>query len=118
LFPVPLQTLSKRIVQSRLNSTLVGVFTIIIVFISAFINIFTCSSHDLRSCIKAELNISLDSINACHAHLLNYSLNTQHIPCGDDTLVCSFPEAGSFTKDDSEITLSSKGCSFLLCPVV
>uniref|UniRef100_A0A8P4KKT4 Adenylate cyclase type 5 n=1 Tax=Dicentrarchus labrax TaxID=13489 RepID=A0A8P4KKT4_DICLA len=39
LFPVPLQTLSKRIVQSRLNSTLVGVFTIIIVFLSAFINI-------------------------------------------------------------------------------
>ncbi|KAI3356071.1 hypothetical protein L3Q82_017336 [Scortum barcoo] len=43
LFPVPLQTLSKRIVQSRLNSTLVGVFTIIIVFLSAFINIyFSC----------------------------------------------------------------------------
>uniref|UniRef100_A0AAX7VUI8 Adenylate cyclase type 5 n=1 Tax=Astatotilapia calliptera TaxID=8154 RepID=A0AAX7VUI8_ASTCA len=39
IFPVPLQTLSKRIVQSRLNSTLVGVFTIIIVFLSAFINI-------------------------------------------------------------------------------
>uniref|UniRef100_A0A669BYR0 Adenylate cyclase type 5 n=1 Tax=Oreochromis niloticus TaxID=8128 RepID=A0A669BYR0_ORENI len=34
IFPVPLQTLSKRIVQSRLNSTLVGVFTIIIVFLS------------------------------------------------------------------------------------
>ncbi|KAM7406855.1 hypothetical protein PAMA_002858 [Pampus argenteus] len=61
LFPVPLQALSRRIVQSRLNSTLVGVFTIIVVFLSAFINIFTCSSHDLRSCIKAELNISLDS---------------------------------------------------------
>lgn len=43
LFPVPLQTLSKRIVQSRLNSTLVGIFTIIIVFLSAFINIV--SSH-------------------------------------------------------------------------
>lgn len=42
LFPVPLQTLSKRIVQSRLNSTLVGVFTIIIVFLSAFINIVSC----------------------------------------------------------------------------
>uniref|UniRef100_A0A8C2J2L2 adenylate cyclase n=1 Tax=Cyprinus carpio TaxID=7962 RepID=A0A8C2J2L2_CYPCA len=38
-FPVPLQTLSKRIVQSRLNSTLVGVFTTILVFLSAFINI-------------------------------------------------------------------------------
>ncbi|XP_045909829.1 adenylate cyclase type 5 isoform X1 [Micropterus dolomieu] len=92
LFPIPLQTLSKRIVQSRLNSTLVGVFTIIVVFLSAFINIFTCSSNDLRSCIKAELNISLDSVNICHVHLLNYSLDTQHSPCGDNSLMCSFPE--------------------------
>uniref|UniRef100_A0A671X784 Adenylate cyclase type 5 n=1 Tax=Sparus aurata TaxID=8175 RepID=A0A671X784_SPAAU len=67
LFPVPLQTLSKRIVQSRLNSTLVGIFTIIIVFLSAFINIFTCSNHDLRSCIKMELNISWDSVTICDA---------------------------------------------------
>uniref|UniRef100_A0A4W6EJD8 Adenylate cyclase type 5 n=1 Tax=Lates calcarifer TaxID=8187 RepID=A0A4W6EJD8_LATCA len=107
LFPVPLQTISKRIVQSRLNSTLVGVFTIIIVFISAFINIVTV--HDLRSCIKAELNISLDSVNACHAHVLNYSLNTQHIPCGDDTLVCSFPEYFS-----SCVLLSLLACSVFL----
>uniref|UniRef100_A0A8P4KHD7 Adenylate cyclase type 5 n=1 Tax=Dicentrarchus labrax TaxID=13489 RepID=A0A8P4KHD7_DICLA len=92
LFPVPLQTLSKRIVQSRLNSTLVGVFTIIIVFLSAFINIFTCSSHDLRDCIKRELNISLDSVNICHARLLNFSLDTQHSPCADNALICSFPE--------------------------
>lgn len=38
LFPVPLQTLSKKIVQSRTNSTLVGVFAIILVFLSAFVN--------------------------------------------------------------------------------
>uniref|UniRef100_A0A4W6EKD0 Adenylate cyclase type 5 n=1 Tax=Lates calcarifer TaxID=8187 RepID=A0A4W6EKD0_LATCA len=110
LFPVPLQTISKRIVQSRLNSTLVGVFTIIIVFISAFINIpFTCSHSPLILCIKAELNISLDSVNACHAHVLNYSLNTQHIPCGDDTLVCSFPEYFS-----SCVLLSLLACSVFL----
>uniref|UniRef100_A0A7N6A5A5 Adenylate cyclase type 5 n=1 Tax=Anabas testudineus TaxID=64144 RepID=A0A7N6A5A5_ANATE len=105
----PLQTLSKRIVQSRLNSTLVGVFTIIIVFLSAFINIFTCRSHDLRSCIKAELNISLDSVNACHARLLNYSLDTQHSPCGDDALICSFPEYFS-----SCVLLSLLACSVFL----
>ncbi|KAG7231539.1 hypothetical protein INR49_027011 [Caranx melampygus] len=98
LFPVALQTLSKRIVQSRLNSTLVGVFTIIIVFLSAFINIFTCSGHDLRGCITAELNISLDSVNACHAHQLNYSLDSQHSPCVDGALVCSFPEVSSIGK--------------------
>ncbi|XP_028991761.1 adenylate cyclase type 5 isoform X2 [Betta splendens] len=113
LFPVPLQTLSKRIVQSRLNSTLVGVFTIIIVFLSAFINIFTCRSHDLRSCIRAELNISLDSVSACHARLLNYSLDTQHSPCGDagggGALVCSFPEYFS-----SCVLLSLLACSVFL----
>uniref|UniRef100_A0A7N9AMA0 Adenylate cyclase type 5 n=1 Tax=Mastacembelus armatus TaxID=205130 RepID=A0A7N9AMA0_9TELE len=105
----PLQTLSKRIVQSRLNSTLVGVFTIIIVFLSAFINIFTCRSQDLRGCIKAELNISLDSVNACHARLLNYSLDTQQSPCGDDTLICSFPEYFS-----SCVLLSLLACSVFL----
>uniref|UniRef100_A0AAY4B392 Adenylate cyclase type 6 n=1 Tax=Denticeps clupeoides TaxID=299321 RepID=A0AAY4B392_9TELE len=38
LFPVAMQTVSKKIVQSRTNSTLVGVFTIILVFVSACVN--------------------------------------------------------------------------------
>lgn len=38
LFPAALQTFSKRIVQSRANSTLVGVFTILLLFISSFAN--------------------------------------------------------------------------------
>uniref|UniRef100_A0A8C5H5L9 adenylate cyclase n=1 Tax=Gouania willdenowi TaxID=441366 RepID=A0A8C5H5L9_GOUWI len=109
LFPVPLQTLSRRIVQSRLNSTLVGVFTIIIVFLSAFINIFTCSSLDLRSCITAELNISVEDVNPCHAHILNYTLDTQHIPCGGHALICSFPEYFS-----SCVLLSLLACSVFL----
>uniref|UniRef100_A0A3P8V8X9 Adenylate cyclase type 5 n=1 Tax=Cynoglossus semilaevis TaxID=244447 RepID=A0A3P8V8X9_CYNSE len=109
LFPVPLQTLSKQIVQSRLNSTMVGIFTLITVFLSAFINIFTCSSQDLRSCITAELNISVNSVNACHARLLNYSLDAQHSPCGDDGLICSFPEYFS-----SCILLSLLACSVFL----
>ncbi|XP_071775664.2 adenylate cyclase type 5 [Centroberyx gerrardi] len=108
-FPVPLQTLSKRIVQSRLNSTLVGVFTIIIVFLSAFINIFTCSTGDLHSCISSELNISLDSVSACHAPLLNYTLDTQHSLCGDDSPICSFPEYFS-----SCVLLSLLACSVFL----
>lgn len=33
-----MQTVSKKIVQSRTNSTLVGVFSILLVFISAFVN--------------------------------------------------------------------------------
>uniref|UniRef100_UPI003AAB46E0 adenylate cyclase type 5 n=1 Tax=Centroberyx gerrardi TaxID=166262 RepID=UPI003AAB46E0 len=108
-FPVPLQTLSKRIVQSRLNSTLVGIFTIIIVFLSAFINIFTCSTGDLHSCISSELNISLDSVSACHAPLLNYTLDTQHSLCGDDSPICSFPEYFS-----SCVLLSLLACSVFL----
>uniref|UniRef100_H2M1E9 Adenylate cyclase type 5 n=1 Tax=Oryzias latipes TaxID=8090 RepID=H2M1E9_ORYLA len=92
IFPVSLQTLSKRIVQSRLNSTLVGVFTILTVFLSAFINIFTCSSADLRSCIGSGLNVSVDSVNPCHAVSLNYSLDPRHTPCGEGALVCNFPE--------------------------
>ncbi|KAM3862408.1 adenylate cyclase type 5 [Diretmus argenteus] len=108
-FPVPLQTLSKRIVQSRLNSTLVGVFTIIIVFLSAFINIFTCSTRDLRHCISSDLNISLDSVNACHANFLNYSLNTQHSLCEDNWPTCSFPEYFS-----SCVLLSLLACSAFL----
>ncbi|KAF6733793.1 Adenylate cyclase type 5 [Oryzias melastigma] len=92
IFPVSLQTLSKRIVQSRLNSTLVGVFTILTVFLSAFINIFTCSGVDLRSCISSGLNISVDSVNPCHAASLNYSLDARNTPCGEGALVCNFPE--------------------------
>ena len=38
LFPTPLQTLSRKIVRSKKNSTLVGVFTITLVFLSAFVN--------------------------------------------------------------------------------
>ncbi|XP_076012816.1 adenylate cyclase type 5-like [Genypterus blacodes] len=109
VFPGPLQTLSKSIVRSRLNSTLVGVFTIIIVFLSAFINIFSCSTHDLRSCIRAELNISLEAVNACHARVLNYTLYSQHRPCGDNWPICSFPEYFS-----SCVLLSLLACSVFL----
>lgn len=43
--------MSKSIVRSRINSTLVGVFTIVIVFLSAFINIVSAgvgTSPDAR----------------------------------------------------------------------
>uniref|UniRef100_A0A6I8SQ57 Adenylate cyclase type 5 n=1 Tax=Xenopus tropicalis TaxID=8364 RepID=A0A6I8SQ57_XENTR len=40
LFPSPLQTLSRKIVQSRANSTAVGIFSIILVFLSSFINMY------------------------------------------------------------------------------
>ncbi|TKS77558.1 Adenylate cyclase type 6 [Collichthys lucidus] len=40
LFPAALQTVTKKIVQSRANSTLVGVFTILLLFISSFANMY------------------------------------------------------------------------------
>ncbi|XP_037343935.2 adenylate cyclase type 5 isoform X2 [Pungitius pungitius] len=107
VFPAALQRLSRRIVRSRLNSTLVGVFTIIVVFLSAFINIFTCSSLDLRRCLGAELNISLAT--ACDARLLNVSLDATLSPCGGHALVCSLPEYFS-----SCVLLSLLACSVFL----
>ncbi|CAL9689752.1 unnamed protein product [Knipowitschia caucasica] len=110
LFPAPLQTVSKRIVQSRLKSTLVGVFTIVLVFLSAFINIFTCSSHDLRSCLVSELNVSWDSVGPCHPHLLNLSLASNHSLCSQPGApVCSFPEYFSLC-----VLLSLLACSVFL----
>ncbi|KAG7463898.1 hypothetical protein MATL_G00181500 [Megalops atlanticus] len=111
LFPVPLQTLSKKIVQSRINSTLVGVFTIILVFLSAFINIFTCSTSDLRTCLAREFNISPSSINACHIHssAYNYSLNTVEGFCGSASPNCNFPEYFSAC-----VLLSLLACSVFL----
>lgn len=46
LFPVALQTVTKKIVHSRANSTLVGVFTILLLFIASFANMVgTCTLH-------------------------------------------------------------------------
>ncbi|KAL4618075.1 adenylate cyclase type 5-like [Arapaima gigas] len=97
-FPVPLQTLTKRTVESRRNSTLVGVFTIILVFFSAFVNIFTCSTSDLPACLGEEFNISRMSINACHVRTsaMNYTLGTEEGFCGDPSPTCNFPEYFSF----------------------
>lgn len=44
LFPVVLQTVSKKIVESRMNSTLVGIFTILLLYLSAFANMVSTFS--------------------------------------------------------------------------
>uniref|UniRef100_A0A6Q2X030 Adenylate cyclase type 6 n=1 Tax=Esox lucius TaxID=8010 RepID=A0A6Q2X030_ESOLU len=51
LFPAALQVVTKKIVQSRTNSTLVGVLTILLLFISAFVNMvltppLPCTKHN------------------------------------------------------------------------
>ncbi|XP_043105201.1 adenylate cyclase type 5 isoform X1 [Puntigrus tetrazona] len=110
-FPVPLQTLSKRIVQSRLNSTLVGVFTIVLVFLSAFINIFTCSTDDLKTFLGQEFNISPSDVNACHVRnsSFNYSLWSQNSLYNSSSPTCNFPEYFS-----SCVLLSLLACSVFL----
>ncbi|XP_066543558.1 adenylate cyclase type 5 isoform X2 [Amia ocellicauda] len=111
LFPVPLQTLSKKIVQSRTNSTLVGIFTIILVFLSAFINMFTCSTKGLHVCLGIEFDISASYVNACHVRSssFNYSLYTVEGFCGGISPNCNFPEY--FT---ACVLLSLLACSVFL----
>ncbi|KAM4626820.1 adenylate cyclase type 5 isoform 2-T2 [Discoglossus pictus] len=111
LFPSPLQTLSKKIVQSRINSTLVGVFTITLVFLSSFINMFTCSTADLYSCLADEFNISVKSVNACilRDSSQNYSLGTEWGFCRGSAPNCNFPEYFTYC-----ILLSLLACSVFL----
>lgn len=48
LFPAALQQLSQKIVQSRAHSTVIGVFTILLVFIAAFVNMVGTRGRGLR----------------------------------------------------------------------
>ncbi|XP_078064133.1 adenylate cyclase type 5-like, partial [Mustelus asterias] len=92
LFPVPLQHISKKIVQSRTNSTLVGIFTIALIFLASVVNMFACSSEDIRDCVSREQNIAARMVNACYIKSLNYSLGQEQSPCGGNSLFCNFPE--------------------------
>ncbi|KAG8125181.1 hypothetical protein E2320_020470 [Naja naja] len=101
LFPGPLQTLSRKIVQCRTNNTLVGVFTIVLVFLSAFVNMFTCSTVDLRlySC----------RVNSCHVSYSNYSLETTEGFCATSQPNCNFPEYFTYS-----VLLTLLACSVFL----
>ncbi|XP_051735866.1 adenylate cyclase type 6 isoform X2 [Ctenopharyngodon idella] len=91
LFPVTLQTVSKRIVQSRLNSTLVGVFTILLLFISAFVNMFTCDREDLLECVAGQLNIS-DSVTLCVLYNLTGPAGDPFFLYPEQPSACPLPE--------------------------
>ncbi|XP_040281445.1 adenylate cyclase type 6 isoform X4 [Bufo bufo] len=109
LFPLVLQRLSRKIVQSRTNSTFIGIFSILLVFISAFVNMFACNHQSLAECAAEELNISKDSVNACHFQMLNYNLSMETAPCGSDGPSCNFPEYFNYS-----ILLSLLACSVFL----
>uniref|UniRef100_A0A672RFG3 adenylate cyclase n=1 Tax=Sinocyclocheilus grahami TaxID=75366 RepID=A0A672RFG3_SINGR len=87
LFPAAMQTVSKKIVQSRTNSTLVGVFTIILVFISAFVNMVCRAAKSL------------------HTTLVSDGLNI----CPSNTPSCPFPEYFSYS-----VLLTLLACSVFL----
>uniref|UniRef100_A0A673TB86 adenylate cyclase n=1 Tax=Suricata suricatta TaxID=37032 RepID=A0A673TB86_SURSU len=111
LFPAPLQTLSRKIVRSKMNSTLVGVFTIILVFLSAFVNMFMCNSKDLFGCLADEHNISASQVNACHVveSAANYSLGDERGFCNSPWPNCNFPEYFTYS-----VLLSLLACSVFL----
>ncbi|NXS66790.1 ADCY6 cyclase, partial [Pandion haliaetus] len=109
LFPAALQQLSQKIVQSRAHSTVIGVFTILIVFISAFVNMFACSRVALRDCVARELNISPEAVGPCQLRALNFSLGTPGGPCHRSGLACDFPEYFNYS-----VVLSLLACSVFL----
>ncbi|XP_055982465.1 adenylate cyclase type 5 [Sorex fumeus] len=109
LFPSRLQALSRKIVRSKTNSTLVGVFTIILVFLSAVVNMFMCNSGDLSGCLAAERNISSAQVTACHVAADNYSLADEQGLCGSPRPTCNFPEYFTYS-----VLLSLLACSVFL----
>ncbi|XP_060678345.1 adenylate cyclase type 5-like, partial [Hemiscyllium ocellatum] len=108
-FPTPLQQLSRKIVQSRINSTVVGVFTIVLIFLSAFINMFSCDSEDLRECLSRQYNITPSMVNACFIRSLNYTLGQELSPCGGNTPYCSYPEYFTYS-----VVLTLLACAVFL----
>lgn len=114
-----MQTVSKKIVQSRTNSTLVGVFSIILVFISAFVNMvsarqsrarrgknskkkenqqrpvvcqFACDTTSLEQCVAEKLNTSAALVTPCLIRSLNVSLEGGLEICPSQGPSCPFPE--------------------------
>ncbi|XP_075037258.1 adenylate cyclase type 5 isoform X6 [Mixophyes fleayi] len=111
IFPSLLQSLSKKIVQSRINSTSVGVSTITLVFLSAFINMFMCSNTNLTICLAAQYNIPQNNVTPCLLRMSpqNYSLLTVSGFCGDSAPNCNFPEYFTYC-----VVLSLLACSVFL----
>ncbi|XP_072512663.1 adenylate cyclase type 6 [Salminus brasiliensis] len=109
LFPAAMQTVSKKIVQSRTNSTLVGVFTIILVFISAFVNMFACDTERLVDCVARQMNSSAGLVTPCIIYNLSRSVEDGLDICPSDTPSCPFPEYFSYS-----VLLTLLACSVFL----
>ncbi|CAG6021401.1 unnamed protein product [Menidia menidia] len=106
LFPAALQTLTKNIVQSRANSTLVAVFSILLLFISSFANMFICSRGKLQDCVADELNTS---VTLCLLHNLTKTAEDGLTLCSSQAVPCHFPEYFSYS-----VLLTLLACSVFL----
>uniref|UniRef100_A0A4W6ENA3 Adenylate cyclase type 6 n=1 Tax=Lates calcarifer TaxID=8187 RepID=A0A4W6ENA3_LATCA len=105
LFPVALQTVTKKIVQSRANSTLVGVFTILLLFISSFANMV--GTKALHFCL---LFFFLNtSVNLCLLHNLTKMVEDGLTLCSSQVMPCHFPEYFSYS-----VLLTLLACSVFL----
>ncbi|KAJ0036820.1 hypothetical protein NQD34_005497 [Periophthalmus magnuspinnatus] len=109
LFPAALQTLTKKIVQSRAHSTLVGIFTILLLFISSFANMVRANIfEDLKDCVAGELNTSVD-LTLCLLHNLSTKADDGLTLCSSQTMPCHFPEYFSYS-----VLLTLLACSVFL----
>uniref|UniRef100_A0A8C7Y065 Adenylate cyclase type 6 n=1 Tax=Oryzias sinensis TaxID=183150 RepID=A0A8C7Y065_9TELE len=106
LFPAALQTLTGKIIHSRANRTLVGVFTILLLFVSSFANMFACSREKLQECVAEELNTS---VNLCVLHDLTKAAEDGLTLCLRQTLPCHFPEYFCYS-----VLLTLLACSVFL----
>uniref|UniRef100_A0A673YNX5 Adenylate cyclase type 6 n=1 Tax=Salmo trutta TaxID=8032 RepID=A0A673YNX5_SALTR len=109
LFPVVLQTVTKNIVQSRTNSTLVGVLTILLLFMSAFINMLTCDREGLVDCVVRERNLSSSLLTLCLLHNLTQSAQDGLTLCPSQPTPCHFPEYFCYS-----VLLTLLACSVFL----
>uniref|UniRef100_A0A8C6NM89 Adenylate cyclase type 6 n=1 Tax=Nothobranchius furzeri TaxID=105023 RepID=A0A8C6NM89_NOTFU len=105
-FPAAFQTLTKKIIQSRANSTLVGVFTITLLFISSFANMLTCSRERLQDCVEEELNTTA---TLCLLHNRTQAAEDGLTLCSSQTMPCHFPEYFSYS-----VLLTLLACSVFL----
>ncbi|XP_058265628.1 adenylate cyclase type 6 [Hemibagrus wyckioides] len=109
LFPVVLQTVSKKIVESRTNSTLVGIFTILLLYLSAFANMFTCEKEDLIQCVAQDQNISEGAVTLCILHNLTHTADDTLTLCPNHKIPCPFPEYFTYS-----VLLTLLACSVFL----
>ncbi|XP_051912844.1 adenylate cyclase type 6-like isoform X3 [Hippocampus zosterae] len=94
-FPVTMQALTRKIVHSRSNSTLVAVFTILLLFIASFANMFTCSRTELKECVAEEQRNT--TVTLCLLHNLTLAAKDGVTVCSSQVVPCPFPQYFSYS---------------------